>query len=77
MMCVEASQRKYRFVDLSLKVMRRDGYTCVLTGLQDTGHPKPTEGTTRFELVGAHILRRAIGEFDNDHNSKSVCHLSI
>ncbi|KXN89302.1 hypothetical protein AN958_05806 [Leucoagaricus sp. SymC.cos] len=33
--------------------------------------------TPRVRLVGAHILRRAIGEFDNDHNSKSVGHLSI
>ena len=65
------------FVDFPLKVMIRDGYTCVLTGFQDSSHPKPAKGTPRVRLVGAHILRRAIGEFDNDHNSKSVGHLSI
>lgn len=57
--------------------MIRDGYTCVPTGFQDSSHPKPAKGIPVVRLVGAHILRRAIGEFDNDHNSKSVGHLSI
>jgi len=60
--------RKKSFPD---DVMVRDGYTCIVSGFQDLSHPKPAEGTPRVRLVGAHILRRAIGEFDNDHNSKS------
>jgi hypothetical protein len=76
-MCVDASRSIYYFVDFLLKVMIRDGYTCILTGFQDSSHPKPAEGTPKVRLVGAHILRRAIGEFDEDHNSKSVRHLSI
>ncbi|KXN86444.1 hypothetical protein AN958_10100 [Leucoagaricus sp. SymC.cos] len=57
-------------------VMRRDGYTCVLTGFQDVSHPKPAKGIFKTRLIVAHILRRSIGQFDSDHNSKSVGHLS-
>ncbi|KAG5649626.1 hypothetical protein H0H81_002791 [Sphagnurus paluster] len=60
--------RKKSFHD---DVMIRDGYTCVITGYQDSSHPNPVEDTARVRLVAAHILRRAIGEFDEDHNSKS------
>ncbi|KAF8874715.1 hypothetical protein CPB84DRAFT_1797264 [Gymnopilus junonius] len=52
-------------------VIIRDGYACVLTGFQDSSHPKPAEGIPRLGLVGAHILPRAIGAFDNDHDSGS------
>ncbi|KAF8867688.1 hypothetical protein CPB84DRAFT_1970401 [Gymnopilus junonius] len=52
-------------------VIIRDGYTCVLTGFQDSSHPKPAKGTPRLGLVGAHILPMAISEFDKDHDSKS------
>lgn len=76
-MCIGASWIKYCFVDFPLKVMIRDGYMCVLTGFQDSSHPKPAEGIPRVRLVGTHILHRAIGEFDNDHNSKSVGYLSF
>jgi hypothetical protein len=76
-MYVEATWRKYCFVDFSLKVIRRDGYTCVLTGFQNHSHPKPTKGTPRVYLVGAHILHRVIGAFDSDHNSRSVRYLFI
>jgi len=75
MMCVEISCRKYRIVDFFIKLMIRDGYTCVVTGTQDPSHPAPTAGRFITPLVGAHILRRAIGEFNKDHTSKSVGHL--
>ncbi|KAF8076872.1 hypothetical protein FPV67DRAFT_1472998 [Lyophyllum atratum] len=60
--------RKKSFRD---DLMMRDGYTCVLTGFQDSSHPKRAQGIPKVPLVGAHILRRAIGQFDKDHNSKS------
>ncbi|KAF8076877.1 hypothetical protein FPV67DRAFT_1473008, partial [Lyophyllum atratum] len=60
--------RKKSFRD---DLLMRDGYTCVLTGYQDSSHPKRAQGIPKVPLVGAHILRRAIGEFDKDHNSKS------
>ena len=68
--------KKY-FVDFVFKLKIRDGYTCVVTGFQDRSHPIPTPGSFRPRLVGAHILRRAVCEFDQDHTSKSVGGLSI
>jgi hypothetical protein len=73
MMCVDASRRKYRFVDFLIQLKIRDGYTCVVTGFQDLLHPNPNADFQSVALVGAHILRRAIGEF----NEKSVGRLSI
>ncbi|PPQ93559.1 hypothetical protein CVT25_005579, partial [Psilocybe cyanescens] len=55
-------------------VLLRDGYTCVLTGFEDWSHPQPSYNTPRVRLNGAHILRRAICQFDD---SKSVSHPTI
>ncbi|KAF8867689.1 hypothetical protein CPB84DRAFT_1811096 [Gymnopilus junonius] len=52
------------------RVLKRDGYACVVTGYQDSKHPNPGPDD-QVNLISAHILRRAIGQFDNDHNSKS------
>jgi hypothetical protein len=68
---------KYRFADFLIKVMRRDGYECILTGSQDSAHPDPAEEIFTTDLVVAHILRRAVGQFDKDPNSDSVRHLPI
>jgi len=62
----------YHFFDLLLKVIRRDGYTCVITGYQDFSHPKLDANVLEVELVGAHILPRAVGEFDSNPNSEYV-----
>ncbi|TDL22561.1 hypothetical protein BD410DRAFT_748283 [Rickenella mellea] len=52
-------------------VLKRDGYTCVLTGFQDFSHPAPTDNTLSLGLEASHILRRSIGNFDPDHKSDS------
>jgi len=77
MTCVDASCRNYLFVDFFIKLKIRDGYTCVVTGYQDSLHPNPLRGFPQLDLVGAHILPRGIGRFNKDHTSKSVSHLSI
>ncbi|KAF8175762.1 hypothetical protein BJ912DRAFT_706669 [Pholiota molesta] len=60
--------RKASFAD---DVMKRDGFTCVVTSMQDLEHPEPNEDIEQSTLHAAHILRRAIGQFDSDHNSDS------
>ena len=67
----------YCFADFLIKVIRRDGYRCILTGVQDVLRPNRVKGTCAVRLVVAHILHRALGRFDDDHNSDSVRHLLI
>ncbi len=56
--------------------MKRDGYSCILTGVQGVAHPSPDQNTPLFYLEACHILRRAVGKFDDkDHNSDSVGHI--
>ncbi|KAG5635140.1 hypothetical protein H0H81_012328, partial [Sphagnurus paluster] len=52
-------------------LMIRDGYKCVVTGFQDPSHPALDPNIPKFDLQGAHILRRAIAKFDNDRGSDS------
>ncbi|KAF9555155.1 hypothetical protein CPC08DRAFT_821258 [Agrocybe pediades] len=52
-------------------VLVRDGYQCVLTGSQHITHPNIDANILVVDLDIAHILRRAIGEFNTDHKSKS------
>ncbi|PPQ93558.1 hypothetical protein CVT25_005581 [Psilocybe cyanescens] len=53
-------------------VLLRDGYTCVLTGFEDWSHPQPSDDTPRVRLNGAHILRRAICQFNGSKSYKSA-----
>ncbi|KAF4613468.1 hypothetical protein D9613_007421 [Agrocybe pediades] len=53
------------------EVLVRDGYKCVLTGSQHITHPNIDANILVVDLEVAHILRRAIGEFNPDHKSKS------
>lgn len=77
MMYVDGSWSKYCFVDSpNIKVIIRDGYTCVLTGYKDLAHPALDESDPGLFLQAAHILRRSIGKY-NDHTSDFVGHLSI
>ncbi|PPQ92957.1 hypothetical protein CVT25_000220 [Psilocybe cyanescens] len=46
-------------------VLLRDGYTYVLTGFEDESHPQSSYDTPRVRLNGAHILSRAICQFDD------------
>jgi len=73
---VDVSWSKYRFVDFPIKVIIRDGYTCVLTGFQDPSHPATDGNIPSVYLQASHILRRAIGKFDKDPKSDSVGRLS-
>ena len=69
---------KYYFVDPPIiKVKKRDGYKCVVTGYKDVTHPQRNESDPDFFLQASHILRRSIANYDNDHTSASVGPLSI
>ena len=59
--------------------MVRDGYTCVVTGLQDESHPAPNTGPNIYpvDLAACHILCGAIGNLSDDHKSDSVGHLLV
>ena len=75
---VNGSWSKFCFVDFPIiKVMVRDGYTCVITGYKDVSHPARDETYPDYNLQAAHILRRSIGNYDSDHTSTSVGHLSV
>jgi len=58
-------------------VIVRDGYKCVLTGFRDPSHPELDESIPSAFLQASHILRRSIGNFNNDHTSDSVSRLSV
>lgn len=51
-------------------VILRDGYTCILTRMRDSSYPIAGSFRT-LDLAAAHILRRAVGNFDPNHTSKS------
>ncbi|KAF9035289.1 hypothetical protein BJ165DRAFT_1615629 [Panaeolus papilionaceus] len=66
--CLEegVGDRKESFAD---DVKRRDSYVCVVTGAEDYLHPNSSSNNPITVLEAAHILRRAIGEYDSDHKS--------
>ena len=75
---VDGSWSKYCFVDSSIiKVIVRDGYSCVLTGYKGFSHPALNQSDPGLYLRATHILRRSIGKYNNDHTSDSVGHLSV
>ncbi|TFK61898.1 hypothetical protein BDN72DRAFT_903699 [Pluteus cervinus] len=53
------------------KVIKRAGYKCALTGFQDSTNPTLEVGLTRLSLETAHILRRAVVQFNPDNKSDS------
>ena len=66
------------FVDPPIiKLLKRDGHKCVLTGFKGTSHPALDGSDPLVYLQASHILRRSIGNFEKDHTSASVGHLSI
>ncbi|KAF9560114.1 hypothetical protein CPC08DRAFT_762902 [Agrocybe pediades] len=60
--------RRESFTD---DVLARDEYTCVVTGYQHYAGPNIKEDVPVANVVVAHILRRAVGEFNANHESKS------
>ena len=70
---VDGSWSNNCFIDFPIiKVMERDGYACVITGYKDVSHPALDETDSDNFLEAAHILRRSIGNYDNDQKSASV-----
>ncbi|KAF8956807.1 hypothetical protein BDZ97DRAFT_1737811 [Flammula alnicola] len=50
-------------------VLVRDGYECVITGMQHISHPAPRQDFPQVTLKACHILRRAVATFDDDTTS--------
>ena len=56
----------------SQQVNRRDGYRCVVTDMWDGNHMPAGVDQGWITLIGAHILKRAIGVFTMDRVRISV-----
>jgi hypothetical protein len=54
------------FTVYSQQVNRRDGYRCVVTGMWDGNHVPAGVDQGWITLIGAHILKRAVGVFTMD-----------
>jgi hypothetical protein len=59
-----------------IKLLKRDGYRCVLLGCADLSHPLYKNSTSDSEplltLEGCHIIRRAIALFDSKDDGSAV-----
>jgi hypothetical protein len=49
--------------------MKRDGNMCAVTGLWDGAHVPPGVDQGWVTLIGAHIVKRAVGVFTMDRVS--------
>ncbi|KAF8903717.1 hypothetical protein CPB84DRAFT_1845692 [Gymnopilus junonius] len=58
-------------------LLLREAYGCPLTGSQDLEHPSPHNLNAVIQLQGTHIIRRAIADFDEDHNTSTLTFLSV
>ncbi|KAG2126914.1 hypothetical protein DEU56DRAFT_821391 [Suillus clintonianus] len=58
-------------------VNRRDGYRCVVSGLWDGPHVPASAHQGYVTLIGAHILKRAVGVFTMDRAHTAAATWSI
>jgi hypothetical protein len=66
-----------RILNITVQVLKRDGYQCVVTGLRDKSHPLFPPSQNPVKTKASHIFRRAIAVYDGDDPENKTVRLPV